>query len=361
MTELDACIALNMIPGMGPIRLRRLLQACGSAVQVLHASPSDLRSVEGVGFEVAAAIRRWERTIDLAAELRRIAEHGFDVLSWDSPNYPPSLVATNDPPIVLYVRGGIEERDARGIGIVGTRKPSAYAAECARKLSYQLAYAGLTVVSGLARGVDTEAHKAAIAARGRTIAVLGSGLLRMYPRENGELADRIADAGAVISEFPLTVMADRQTFPMRNRIIAGMTFGLLVVEAGVQSGAMITASQAGELGRTLYAVPGRIDQPGSVGGNQLIQQGAKLVVSAQDILDDLGLLFRETPAVQRPAPSLDGEESVVYAAITNDSPGVDQIIRHTGLGAAITHATLFRLELKHLVKQLPGQRYVKTE
>lgn len=232
MTETEARIAINMLPGMGSIRLKNLLAALGNARSILDAPERELRRIEGIGREIARTIRQWQSVIDLSAELRRIETDGFQILTWDSPAYPPLLLTIPDPPIVLYVHGTLNEIDARGIGVVGTREAGSYALEAAKKLSYQLAYAGLTIFSGLARGIDTAAHMAALAARGRTIAVLGSGLRRLYPRENRSLADRIAGQGAVISEYPVECEADRRTFPMRNRIIAGATFGTLVVEAG---------------------------------------------------------------------------------------------------------------------------------
>jgi DNA processing protein len=267
----------------------------------------------------------------------------------------------HDPPIVLYVWGHLS--DPHAIGIVGTRSPSHYAAECAKKLAYQLAYAGLTVVSGLARGIDTAAHRAALAAKGRTIAVLGSGLDALYPPENRELAEKISEAGAVISEFPMTTVADRQTFPMRNRIISGLAAGLLVVEAGAASGALISASQAADQGRSIYAVPGRIDHPKAIGSNRLIQQGAKLVTSAQDILDDFGLLFPERPELSRPTegPNLTAIERRVRESIGDDETPIDTIIAKCGLPTHEVSSTLLALEMRKLVKQLPGSRFVKIQ
>ncbi len=360
MIDSDAYIALNMIRKVGPVRVRRLLAALGSPVRVLSSSAAELQRVEGIGPDVAASIQSWESQVDLAAELRLVKEFGARVVTMACADYPALLRDIYDPPIVLYVWGDLQDRDRHAIGVVGTRKPSHYAGECAKKMAYQLAYAGVTVVSGLARGVDTAAHQGALAAKGRTIAVIGSGLLSIYPAENLPLAEKISGSGAVVSEFSMTVQADRQTFPMRNRIISGSSFGLLVVEAGVRSGSLISANQAGEQGRSIYAVPGRIDQPNAIGSNRLIQQGAKLVTCAADILDDMGMLFAEAPSLTpSAAPELSGNEALVYAGIGDAETASDEIIVKCGLPTHVVSSTLLALEMKKLVRQLPGSRFVK--
>jgi DNA processing protein len=317
-------------------------------------------SVQGIGPDTAESIRSWESHVDLSGELTLIRDFGAKALTPASPDYPALLREIHDPPTVLYILGDILERDRHGIGVIGTRKPSHYASDCAKKLSYQLAYAGVTVVSGLARGIDTAAHQAALAAKGRTIAVLGSGLLELYPPENKTLAEKIATSGAVITEFSMRVKADRQTFPMRNRIISGCSFGVLVIEAGATSGALISANQAGEQGRSIYAVPGRIDNPNAIGSNRLIQQGAKLVTGAADILDDMGILFAEKPQlVPARAPELSGNEQQVHAALGDDEAHIDTIIERSGLPSQTVSSTLFALELKKLVRQRPGSHFVK--
>jgi len=236
--------------------------------------------------------------------------------------------------------------------------------ESAKKLAYQIAYAGLTIISGLARGIDTAAHQGALAAKGRTIAVIGSGLSKLYPPENQALADKIRNGnGAIVSEFSMEIEPDRQTFPMRNRIISGWSHGVLVVEAGLNSGALITASQALEQGRSVYAVPGHINAPSAMGSNRLIQQGAKLVMSASDILDDLQILLPETKpspeATARPLPPLSDDERRVFDAIDSSETPIDRIAAKSDLPSATVSSTLLRLELKHLVKQLPGKYFVK--
>jgi DNA processing protein len=292
MNSTEACIALNMVAKMGPVRLRKLLEVFETPERVLCAKRSELRAVDGIGDEVAEQIATWESTVDLSAELESIRPFGAEVITAQSPTYPRQLREIHAPPIVLYVWGELTERDQHAIGVIGSRRTSHYGAECAKKISYQIAYAGLTVISGLARGIDTAAHQGALAAKGRTIAVIGSGLTKLYPPENAALADKIRNGnGAIVSEFSMAVEPDRQTFPMRNRIISGWSHGILVVEAGVNSGALITASQAIEQGRSVYAVPGHINAPTAHGSNRLIQQGAKLVMDASDILDDLQILL----------------------------------------------------------------------
>jgi DNA processing protein len=364
MNATEACIALNMLPTVGPVRLRKLLEVFHEPQQVLAAKRDQLRRVEGIGNDVADQISSWESIVDLAAELKRIREFGAAVITQESPSYPKPLREIHAPPIVLYVWGELQDRDHHAIGIIGARRTTHYGMESAKKLAYQIAYAGLTVISGLARGIDTAAHQGALAAKGRTIAVVGSGLSKLYPPENQALADKIRNGnGAIVSEFSMEIEPDRQTFPMRNRIISGWSHGVLVVEAGLNSGALITASQALEQGRSVYAVPGHINAPSAMGSNRLIQQGAKLVMSASDILDDLQILLPETKpspeATARPLPPLSDDERRVFDAIDSSETPIDRIAAKSDLPSATVSSTLLRLELKHLVKQLPGKYFVK--
>ena len=363
MTDTEASIILNMLPQVGPVRFRRLMERFGSPSAILTATGSALRGVEGIGPEVSSVIAAWKGRAALDGEVALVEQAGARVLTQADSEYPELLKEIHDPPIILYVLGKLEPRDQRnGIGIVGTRKASHYAAESAKKLGYQLAYAGLTVYSGLARGIDTAAHQAALAANGRTVAVLGSGLAHIYREENVPLAERIAaGSGAVISEFPMGTTPGRQTFPKRNRIISGCSFGLLVVEAGLASGALISAREAGDQGRSLYSVPGRIDQPGTLGSNRLIQQGAKLVIDAGDILSDLPMLFASAPDLPRSQPRADltGEDLLVYGAIGDEPTSVDTIIATSGLPPAIVTSRLLSLELGRHVRSAPGGRFIK--
>src|SRR5450755_1677073 len=364
MTSTEACIALNMLPTMGPVRLRKLLQVFETPEKILSARGSALRSVEGIGAEVADQITRWESVVDLPAELERIREFGAEVITAESPKYPRQLREIHAPPIVLYVWGELTDRDHHAIGIIGSRRTTHYGTESAKKLSYQLAYAGLTIVSGLARGIDTAAHQGALAAKGRTIAVIGSGLSKLYPPENQALAEKIRNGnGAIVSEFSMDIEPDRQTFPMRNRIISGWSHGILVVEAGLNSGALITVAQALEQGRSVYAVPGHINAPSAQGSNRLIQQGAKLVMDASDLLDDLQILLPEAKpspeAASRPLPELSEDERCVYDAIEATETSIDEISAKSELPSANVSSALLRLELKRIVKQLPGKYFVK--
>src|SRR5438105_10172049 len=364
MNSTEACIALNMLPTMGPVRLRKLLEVFGTPEQILSAKRDQLRRVDGIGNEVVDQITSWESIVDLTAELERIREFGAEVITQQSATYPKSLREIHSPPIVLYVWGEIQDRDQHAIGIIGARRTTHYGMESAKKLSYQLAYAGLTVISGLARGIDTAAHQGALAAKGRTVAVIGSGLAKLYPPENAALAEKIRlGNGAIVSEFSMEIEPDRQTFPMRNRIISGWSHGILVVEAGLNSGALITVSQALEQGRSIYAVPGHINAPSAQGSNRLIQQGAKLVMDASDLLDDLQILLPETKplpdAAVRDLPLLTADERCVYDAIEATETSIDDIAAKSKLPSGTVSSTLLRLELKRLVKQLPGKYFVK--
>src|SRR3954452_7139337 len=364
MNATEACIALNMLPTVGPVRLRKLLEVFHEPQQILAAKRSDLRKVEGIGNEVADQISNWESTVDLPAELQRVRDFRATVITQQSASYPRSLREIHAPPIVLYVWGELLDRDQHAIGIIGARRTTHYGTECAKKLAYQIAYAGLTVISGLARGIDTAAHQGALAAKGRTIAVIGSGLANLYPPENAALAEKIRNGnGAIVSEFSMDIEPDRQTFPMRNRIISGWSHGILIVEAGLNSGALITAAQALEQGRAVYAVPGHINAPSAMGSNRLIQQGAKLVMSASDILDDLEILLPEPKpspeAAVRPLPELSTDERRVYDAIEAAETPIDRIVTKCDLPTGTVSSTLLRLELKRLVKQLPGKYFVK--
>ena len=360
MNNTEALIALNLLPKLGPVRVRQLRDVFGEPAAILRANRSDFERVPGLPRSVTDALSNWENEVDLSEELRLIRESNAQVLTAEDSLYPRLLAEIHDPPLVLYVRGQLQTADQHAIGVVGSRRTTHYGLDSAKKLSYQIAYSGLTVVSGLARGIDTAAHQGALAAKGRTIAVLGTGLLHLYPAENRALAEKIIESGALVSEFPMSTTPDKQTFPMRNRIISGWGFGLLVVEAGSNSGALISANQALDQGRTIYAVPGQIDRPTSLGTNRLIQQGAKLVISVDDILEDLQTIFPRTPELKpsRP-PELEGDALTVYTAIGSDETGIDVIINRSGLAAGTVNGILLQLELKRLVKQLPGKLFVR--
>ena len=366
MSPLEALVALNLLPQIGPIRVRRLLEAFGGdASAILGAAKERLMRVDGVGEETASILHSWQNHADPAAELNEAAQRGIAVITQDDPDYPAPLRDIYDRPLLLYVWGKLEPCDRHAIGIVGSRRATTYGTQCTKRFSYQLAHAGFTIVSGLARGIDTAAHEAAVAAGGRTIAVIGSGLAKLYPPENLGLAEKIATGhGAVVSEFPLNTAPDKQTFPMRNRIVAGWARAVLVIECPAWSGSLITANLATEYGKPVFAVPGPIDKPTFAGCHQLIRDGATLVADPSHILDDLGELpFARQPAAAEQsaaaAPTLPPEEATVFAAVTADEASVDRIIERSGLPAHVVTATLMKLEMRRLVRVFPGFRYAR--
>ena len=367
MDSREALIALNLIEGVGPVRARSLLEHFGDAPQILAASKSALLRVRNIGDETAEAIATWEKTIDLAGELKRISDFGCRVLISSDENYPASLREIYDPPLVLYVKGELTAKDKNAVAMVGSRSTTHYGIETARKLAYQLAYVGVTVVSGGARGIDTAAHQGAMAAKGRTVCVLGTGVNIVFPPENKDLFGRIAENGAVITQFSFNRNGDRQSFAIRNRIIAGMTLGTVVVEADLHSGALITSNFATEYGRQVFAVPGRIDSPRSKGCHDLIKKGAKLCEGAEDILSEFEYLF---PGSNRPpspgetgvlpALELSANEQQVYDALDAEERSIDEIIRKSGLPSSAVSVALLSLEMKRAVKQLPGKLFVRN-
>ncbi len=368
MDSREALVALNLIDGVGPVRVRQLLEHFGEGPAILGASRQQLMQVRGVGQEVAEAIASWEKTIDLGAELKRIADFGCRIITQADPEYPELLRQIYDPPVVLYVKGELLAKDKNSVAMVGSRMTTHYGIETTRRLAYQLAYLGVTVVSGGARGIDSAAHQGALNGKGRTIAVLGTGINLVFPPENRELYERIAANGALISQFPFNRPGDKQTFPIRNRIVAGMTLGTVVVEANLSSGALITANFANEYGRQVFAVPGRIDSPRSKGCHDLIKKGAKLCEGAEDILSEFEYLF---PASNKPrsaaetgvlpALELSANEQQVYATLSNEEVGIDDVICHSGLPPSAASVALLSLEMKRLIRQLPGKLFVKNQ
>ena len=367
MDSREALIALNLIEGVGPVRARSLIEHFGDAPSILSASKHELTRVRNVGEETAEKIFNWEKGIDLAGELKRISDYGCHVLISSDENYPASLREIYDPPLVLYVKGELTVKDKNAVAMVGSRMTTHYGIETARKLGYQLAYVGVTVVSGGARGIDTAAHQGALSGKGRTVAVLGTGINLVFPVENAELFERIAANGAVVTQFPFNRKADKQTFPIRNRIVAGMTLGTVVVEANLSSGALITANFATEYGRQVFAVPGRIDSPRSKGCHDLIKKGAKLCEGAEDVLSEFEYLF---PPSNRPPSSaetgqlfaieLSDSEKKVYDAVGEEEVHIDDIIRRSGLAASGVSVALLALEMKRILRQLPGRMYVRN-
>ena len=361
MDSREALVALNLLPDIGPVRVRNLLSRFGSAQAVLAATQADLSQVDKVGFKAANNIIRWRELIDLDGELRRIDQFGANIVTTDDSEYPALLRQIYDPPLVLYVRGTLRPEDAYAIAMVGTRQSTLYGRQTTERLARQLAASGVTVVSGGARGIDSASHEGALQSGGRTIAVLGTGLDIVYPAENVKLYQRIAEQGALITQFPFGRKGDKQSFPIRNRIVAGMTQGTVVVEANRASGALITANFAAEYGRTVYAVPGRVDSPRSAGCHDLIKDGAQLCESAEDVLTEfahLQAIEPEEPEI--PMPTLSHPEQQVFHILTHEEMQQDEIIRRSELPAAQVSVILLQLEMKKLVQQHPGRLFTRA-
>jgi DNA processing protein len=366
LTERQAFMIMNDLPNIGPISLNRLLQEISADPrEILNTPRRRLEEVRGIGPETSDALANWRTHFDLAREEERLAQAGAVFITARDEGYPRLLKEISDPPIGLYRKGAYLFAQP-GIAIVGSRRTTLYGQAIAKKLGGELARLGFCVVSGLARGIDTAAHEGALAVGGKTAAVLGCGLDIVYPPENLDLYRRIAETGAVLSEFPFGRKADKQTFPMRNRVVAGICEAIVVVESDVSGGAMITARFAGEQGRLIFAVPGRIDQPTSAGCHQLIRDGATLLTSVDDILNELSYLDGLRPqAITTPGevsvleqllPQLGEEERRVYDCFKGGSILViDALVAATGLGAPQVSSALMMLELKKLVtKRVDG-------
>jgi DNA processing protein len=359
LTERRAFLVLNALPNIGPVTLNRLLGELGGDPRaVFAAGRRRLETVKGVGPVIAATIEQWREHFDLAREEERMASSGADFIIGGDAAYPKMLKEIHDPPIALYRRGNYDCSQPC-VAIVGSRRTTLYGQSTAKKLGGELARLGFCIVSGLARGIDTAAHDAAIEVGGKTVAVLGTGIDLIYPPENLDLYRRIEAAGAVLSEFPFGRRADRQSFAMRNRIVAGMSQAIVVVETDVDGGAMITARFAGEQGRLIFAVPGRIDQNTSAGCHQLIRDGATLLTSVDDLLQEMNYLDGLRPqaiaakpadvAAGRPA-NLTADEARVFDCFRGGAIlASDALAETTGIGAAQLSATLMMLELKRLV------------
>lgn len=364
MTSREALVALNMIPQVGPVRLRQLLRYFPYPQSILGAPKAKLLACEGINEPAAEAMATWESSIDLEGELKRIKEFGCEVVTQEDENYPPLLREIYDPPIVLYVKGTLHARDKNSVALVGSRMTTAYGMNVARKFGYQLAYMGVTVVSGGARGIDTAAHQGALTGKGRTIAVLGTGINQVFPAENAALFEKITQNGALMTQFPFNRPADKQTFPIRNRIVAGMTLGTVVVEANATSGALITANMAVEYGRQVFAVPGQIDSPRSKGCHDLIKKGAKLCEGAEDIVSEFEYLFptsNKPPSAAEtgvlPGLTLTDNEQKVMDALGHEELHIDEVVEASGLPVSAVSVALLSLEMKRIVKQIPGRIY----
>ncbi len=357
-----------MIEGLGPSRLRALLDHFGEPQAILKAGRSELEGTPGIGKRLSAAIVSARARVDLRRELDLIERNRVRIITIFDEKYPANLKEIFDPPILLYVKGELLPIDIATIAIVGSRRASFYGRSTCESLSCQLASYGITIASGMARGIDTAAHRGALKGGGRTIAVLGCGLSLIYPSENAKLADEIASSGALVSEFPMEHPPYKENFPRRNRIISGLSLGVVVVEAAQRSGALITAGFALEQGREVFAVPGRADSPTSRGTHNLIKEGARLAESSRDILDELRPVLEryarviETEAgVEKPFdPRLNEEERIIYDSLTEEPRHIDEVVGGTNFPPGQVLGTLTKLQIWRLVKELPGKMFVKV-
>lgn len=358
--DLADSLRLALVNGVGPRLRKALLEAFGSARGVFAAGAAELRSVPGIGAELTRRLAVAREEIDVQAQLDLCAAHDIRILTDQDDDYPRALREIHDPPGILFVRGTILPQDALSIAIVGSRHATHYGLTQAERLSASLARSGLTIISGLARGIDGAAHRGTLAAGGRTLAVLGSGVLNLYPPEHAELAEEIIKQGAVISESPPLSPPLSGAFPQRNRIVTGMSLGVVVIEASTKSGALISARHAMEQGRDVFAVPGRVDNRMAHGCHRLIRDGAKLVETAEDVLEELGPLVAPAQSadqqiVHHPAELLLNEiERQILAVITSEPTSIDAIVAGSGLPVPQVLSTISVLEMRHLLKRISG-------
>jgi len=363
MTDRERLLALNRVSEAGSLKIRRLLDAFGGIEGVFAASEAKLRQVEGIGPILGKRIAQACRNpVWPADELQTAHAAGCRVITWLDDGYPEPLKTIPDPPLVLYMKGTWMPEDRAAVAIVGARHATLYGQQTAQRLAYELAIRGVTVVSGLARGIDASVHQGALKALGRTIGVIGNGLSQVYPPEHEALYEQVAAHGVIMSEYPMGMDPLPHHFPQRNRLISGLSLGVVVVEAAHKSGALITADCALEQGREVFAIPGKIDSPASQGTHHLLKQGAKLATCVEDILEELQLeLNRSVPRDATPAtpPAGDSDERRLLACLSADQPSdVDALAIKAGVPVASCATTLLRLELKHLVRQLPGKQFI---
>jgi DNA processing protein len=350
-------VGFNLVKGIGAVRLQALRQHFGD-LAIAWQAPSDALRAAGLGPKLIERLGRVREDVDLDHYLAGISAQGITVLTWDDEDYPKRLREIDQPPPVLYVRGSLASEDSWAVAVVGTRRVTAYGRQVTEELSAHLARNGVTVVSGLARGVDAIAHQAALKAGGRTVAVLGSGVDRVYPPEHRTLAEQIIASGALVSDFAPGTPPDASNFPPRNRIISGLSMAVVVVEAGETSGALITAQFAVDQGREVFAVPGNILAPQSKGTNRLIQQGAQPLLSAGDVLEALDLTRVSEQRVMRKAIPADEVEARLLDILGDETLHMDEIRSRSGLPIEWVSATLVMMELKGMVRQVGGMNYI---
>lgn len=368
--ERYAWLALKAVPGIGDILCKRVIERFGSPTMALNADPSEWVTIEGIGLRVVQSLRSYRpNDAAIARELDRVDELEYDLVSLTESRYPVLLKMIPDPPPYLYLKGELRPEDSRAVAIVGARRASGYGRAVTEQLSRELAVRGFTIVSGMARGIDGWAHQAAIEVQGRTIAVLGCGLDILYPREHDELRECISRQGALLSDYPLGIPPDPVNFPKRNRIISGLSLGVVVVEAAEHSGSLITARLALDQGREVFAVPGPIGRKTSIGTHALIKQGAKLVEGVEDVLDELLPQLETTTdastgkdQVGRPLrPVLSTDERVMYDCLSAEPRHIDELTATLRLAPAKTAGVLLQLELKGAARQLAGNLFIKIE
>lgn len=361
-------LTLSLVPGIGPRLTAALLERFGSAAAALRASSAELSAIPFITPRLAESIRQALERADVAAELERMERHGVRLIARGTPEYPPSLDTISDPPCLLYVRGALTAADANAVALVGSRHCTDYGRRVAARLAAGLVRAGVTVISGLARGIDGAAHRAALEAGGRTLAVLAGGLSRIYPPEHTELAREVEASGAVLTEAKMDQEPLAGLFPVRNRIISGLSKIIVLVEAAEKSGALITANHAADQGRTVLAVPGSIEASSSGGTNELIRKGAVLCRGVEDILEELHGVSAmaashnntpSAPAPSGPPPGLDDNQRRIWEMLT-EACHLDQLVQRLGLAVPQVSGALMMMEMKKVVRRLPGNRYERT-
>lgn len=362
MSDLKYWLALNSLPDVGPVLARKLLTVFGNPENIFRLSVDELKRVENIGENRARSIVGFKQWDMIQREIDGAMTIDAKLITIKDKAYPQALRNLHDAPPVLYVKGEIKDCDRYALAIVGSRASTSYGIRVAEKLSYEIAAYGLTIISGLARGIDAASHKGALRAGGRTVAVLGSGIDVPYPPENRGLMDAITSSGAVISEFPLGTKPFKENFPRRNRIISSLSLGILVVEAAVDSGSLITVGYALEQGKEIFAVPGNIISKNSKGTNDLIKKGAKLVESAEEVIDELrpqikGILREEKIMSGKPRPEISGEEAVLYKYLSHDPVHIDEIVRGTKIPSGKALSILLNLELKGIISQTEGKLF----
>jgi DNA processing protein len=356
-------LALHLVPGLGNIAFRKLMDRFGDPAEVFRAKLTDLAQVEGLRKPVAQGIVQRRFSQDPEGVLRELEKSGARAVIFSDAEYPDPLREIHDPPMLLYMKGSIIPGKATFVAIVGSRNSTPYGVKTAENLAQGLARRGLGVVSGLARGIDSAAHWGCIEGRGFTIGVLGTGIDSVYPPSNKKLFDVMVEKGAVITEFPLKTPPEPKNFPIRNRLISALSRGVIVVEATMKSGSLITASVALEQGREVFAVPGSVHSFKSQGCHFLIKQGAKLVENADDVLDELGLNYsyaaKKDSYAEPPLPPMEDNEKKVYALIGDYPVHIDDIVREGNMEPGAVSAVLMRMELKGIIRQLPGKLFVR--